>query len=180
MRDLKQPTQAGETAVDILPGRALLPWVLVAALVVAIIAVILIKSWPSLYPTVSDWAPLNGDCDLRLEPCRVRFDTGAEVELDIQPRGIPAVQPLELRVTLIGTALRPQQVEVDFVGVEMAMGFNRATLRAETAPGVWSGQGMLPVCVRDQMTWEARVLLHEQDRLLAAPFRFVSRRPGAP
>jgi hypothetical protein len=38
---------------------------------------------------------------------------------------------------------------------------------------------MLPVCVRDRMTWEARVLLHYADGLRAAPFRFDSLRPGA-
>jgi hypothetical protein len=37
---------------------------------------------------------------------------------------------------------------------------------------------MLPVCVRDRMTWEARVLLQFPQRLLAAPFRFETLRPG--
>jgi hypothetical protein len=38
---------------------------------------------------------------------------------------------------------------------------------------------MLPVCVRQRMTWEARVLLHYPQRMLAAPFRFDTLRPEA-
>jgi hypothetical protein len=39
---------------------------------------------------------------------------------------------------------------------------------------------MLPVCVRERMTWEARVLLHLPDGTLAAPFRFETTRRGTP
>lgn len=38
--------------------------------------------------------------------------------------------------------------------------------------GAFGGTGMLPVCVRARMTWEARVLLHTDAGILAAPFRF--------
>ncbi len=155
----------------------MLLWGVAATLVIAIVAVVLIKAWPLLNPQVSERAPLSPECDLLSQACSVRFATGAEVELDVQPRGIPAVQPLELRVNLEGLPL-PQRVEVDFIGVDMAMGFNRTALRLDAESGTWSGQGMLPVCVRDRMTWEARVLLHYPDQLLAAPFRFVGLRPG--
>jgi hypothetical protein len=33
---------------------------------------------------------------------------------------------------------------------------------------------MLPVCVRDRMTWEARVLLTTPRGLIDAPFRFTT------
>ncbi|MEA3641263.1 MAG: hypothetical protein VBE63_15165 [Lamprobacter sp.] len=166
------------------PGRAragrwllALLWGMVAVLGVAIVTVVLVKTWPLLHPVVNERAPLSPDCDLLTQACSVWFATGAEVELDIQPRGIPAVHPLALRVSLKGLPT-PERVEVDFAGVEMAMGFNRADLSWDLESAAWTGKGMLPVCVRDRMTWEARVLLHYPDRLLAAPFRFVSLRPG--
>ena len=154
-------------------------WGLAAALGIAVVLVVLIKAWPLLHPSVSEQAPLNPDCDLLRQGCSVWLASGAEVALDIQPRGIPAVHPLVLDVRLDGLPSPPQRVEIDFAGVEMAMGFNRTALDWDADAGVWKGQGMLPVCVRDRMTWEARVLLHYPDRLLAAPFRFVSLRPGA-
>ncbi|MBK5940078.1 hypothetical protein CCR96_12680 [Halochromatium roseum] len=158
-------------------SKTTLLWVIAAALGAAIVAVVWVKSWPLLHPDISERAPLNPGCNLLSQPCSVRFSAGAEVTLDIQPRGIPAVHPLELRVRLEDVP-SPQRVEVDFAGVDMAMGFNRAALSFDAEAGAWAGQGMLPVCVRDRMTWEARVLLHYPDRLLAAPFRFVSARPG--
>lgn len=158
-------------------GKSALLWGIAAALGVAIVAVVLMKAWPLLHPDISERAPLSADCDLLSQACSVRFAAGAEVDLDIQPRGIPAVHPLELRVS-VKDLPSPRRVEVDFAGVDMAMGFNRTALSFDADTGVWVGQGMLPVCVRDRMTWEARVLLHYADRLLAAPFRFVSARPG--
>lgn len=158
-------------------GTAALLWGVAAVLGIAIVAVVLVRAWPLLNPQVSERAPLRPDCDLLNQACSVRFASGAEVELNVLPRSIPAVHPLELGVNLDGLPV-PQRVEVDFAGVDMAMGFNRAALSFNADSGAWTGQGMLPVCVRDRMTWEARVLLHYPDRLLAAPFRFVSRRPG--
>jgi hypothetical protein len=62
-------------------------------------------------------------------------------------------------------------VQVDFVGVDMDMGYNRPSL-TEAGPGIYRGEGMLPICVRDRMAWEARLLIGTPAGLLAAPFRF--------
>lgn len=175
-------------------------WGAVALLALAALGVAAIKGWPLLHPPVSERARLDLNCDLRAGPCSVRFEGGGEVSFEIVPHAIPVVQPLQLRVTLKALP-PPQQVEVDFAGVEMEMGFNRVVLQppaeprqgsetaladawmgdasaAPPAPMVWTGRGMLPVCVRERMTWEARVLLYYPQRLLAAPFRFESVRPG--
>jgi hypothetical protein len=71
----------------------------------------------------------------------------------------------------------PDRVEVDFAGVDMNMGFNRVALKP-VGQGTFAGTGMLPVCVRARMTWEARVLLHTDAGLLAASFRFDTYLPG--
>lgn len=165
-------------------------WALAGLLALAVVAVVVVKAWPLLYPPVSERAPLNSDCDLRAGACSVRFASGGTVSLDVTPRGIPAVQPLQIEVESNGLP-SPQRVEIDFVGVAMDMGFNRSTLeRADGtdgsdrngAPGRvarWRGRAMLPVCVRERMTWEARVLLHDREGVRVAPFRFDSVRPGA-
>jgi len=162
---------------------AALLWVTAALLAAAVVGVAVYKGWTWLHPVASERAPLNPDCDLRAGPCSVRFPAGGRVTLDIEPRGIPAVQPLGIRVHLEGLP-PPARVEVDFAGVDMDMGFNRVALEPTAAAGDghgrdYRGRGMLPVCVRERMAWEARVLLHEPDGLRAAPFRFDTLRPGA-
>ncbi len=162
-------------------------WALATGLALAVVVVALVKVWPLLHPPLGERAPLNPDCDLLREACQVRFADGAEVRLMIEPQGIPAVQPLQFEVGLSHLPV-PEQVEIDFHGVEMNMGFNRVRLqRADAGAGAdaragaerWHGQGMLPVCVRARMTWEAQVLLHYPSGVRAAPFRFVSQRPGS-
>ena len=133
--------------------------------------------WPRLYPPVVARAPLDPGCDLRAGPCRVAFDQGGEVTLSIEPRDIPLVKPLRLRVGLQG--LVPDGVEIDFSGLSMNMGFNRVPL-AEAGPGSYVGQAMLPVCVRNRMDWEARVLLRTPAGYLEAPFRFDTYRIAPP
>lgn len=184
----------------------LLLWAVLVGLAVAVVGVAAIRLWPLLQSPASERAPLNPSCSLHAGPCSVRFDSGGEVMLEIVPRAIPAVRPLQLQVTLSNLPT-PDRVEVDFDGVEMEMGFNRIRLHpvdgnggvngngrpastriagdglpevraARSGPAQWRGQGMLPVCVRDRMTWEARVLLQYPQRLLAAPFRFETVRPG--
>ena len=159
--------------------RSALLWLAVTVLALTAIAVAVYKAWPLLYPQTAERAPLNPDCDLRLGACSVRFQSRGSVRLDIHPRGIPVLRPLQIQVELDALPT-PQRVEVDFAGFDMDMGYNRVVLHAGSDPGgdtgSYSGSGMLPICVRDRMTWEARVLLYLPDGILAAPFRFETRR----
>lgn len=147
-------------------------WVgLGAVLGLGAILVIVQSVWPVLYPPVSSVALLDPRCDLRAGPCESRFGGGGRVRFGIEPRTLPVAAPLRLEVELSG--LTAEAVEVDFVGVEMYMGFNRVTLEP-LGEGRYAGHGMIPVCTSERMTWEARVLVHTRDGLLAAPFRFES------
>ena len=89
----------------------------------------------------------------------------------ITPRPIPLLKPLELQVSFNGGAVR--KVEVDFTGVNMAMGYNRWQL-ARSGDNRFSAQATLPVCSSGEMVWEATVLVDTGDSVLAIPFRFVS------
>lgn len=131
------------------------------------------KVWPILHPPLVRIATPDRGCDLRAGPCKAFFPDGGWVSFAIKPRAIPIVTPLWLDVKVSG--LDATAVEVDFVGVDMNMGFNRVSLR-ETQVDRYTGQGMLPVCVRTRMTWEARVLIHTPEGILAAPFQFETTR----
>ncbi len=149
--------------------------ILVALLLASVAAVAIYTAWPLLFPTVAVRAPLDLKCDLRDAPCSVVFPDGARVTFSIKPETIPVVAPLRFEVVVQG--MEADGVVVDFVGVDMNMGFNRAHLnKGET--GRFAGDGMLPVCVRDVMEWEARVLIATADGLMEAPFRFVTTKPG--
>ena len=151
-------------------------WVSAVALFLAVAAVAWIQVRPLLYPEVALVAPLDEDCDLREGPCTAMFPDGAWVVFELLPRHIPLVQ--ELRFSVRTDGIDASDVEVDFAGVDMNMGFNRAHLDF-VGPGEFSGTGVLPVCVRNRMSWEAKVLLHTDEGLLAAPFRFDTYRSGA-
>lgn len=186
-----------------------LRWRLVFWLAVAVTLVALAKGWPLLHPRASERAPLAAGCDLRAGPCTVQFARGGQVTLAVTPRALPTLQPLTFSVWLSDLPT-PRQVELDLVGVDMNMGFNRfplvadaggraaavpkpgAELDSKLAPGsdpdppvppaslAYQGTGMLPICVRERMTWEARVLLDLPDGLLLAPFRFETARGASP
>lgn len=108
-------------------------------------------------------------CDLQQGPCSRELPGGGRVTFEILPRPIPLVKPLQLRVEVEGRPVR--KVEVDFSGVTMNMGYNRPKLH-QTAPGRFEGEGLLPVCIRQRMDWEAKVLLHLPHEVLAVPWRF--------
>ena len=159
---------------DLNKGNHLL-WIFVGVLLIAVCAVALYKAQPILFPEVSQSAEVDPDCDLRAGPCVSRLDDGARVSFAIEPREIPVVKPLQLRVSVEG--LQADGVQVDFAGVDMNMGFNRATLNAQ-GQGEFQGDGMLPVCVRDAMEWEAKVLISTEQGLVSVPYRFITVRPG--
>lgn len=158
------------------PRTALL-WVAAALLASAVAGTAVYKAWPLLYPKTGERAPLNTACDIRRGPCTTRFIDGGSVTLEIRPTGIPVAKPLSFIVDLAGLPA-PERVELDFSGVDMDMGFNRSSLQPAEDGHTYVGTGMLPICVRDRMTWEARVLLYEADGIRAAPFRFETRRSG--
>ena len=113
--------------------------------------------------------PVDPSCDLRARPCRLALPGAGEVVFGILPMTLPPMEPLTLTVEVTGSPFRARWVE--FAGVDMNMGPNRAGLEAQGG-GRYRGTGTIPVCVRDRMTWEARVMLADGDEWVSAPFRF--------
>jgi hypothetical protein len=152
-------------------------WTLLGLLFAAICIVALYKTWPILFPDMAFKAAADPGCDLRVGACVTRLDEGASVTFSIEPKEIPVVKPLHLKVNLAG--IRANGVEVDFSGVDMNMGFNRTRLNRDGV-GIFSGQAILPVCVWDAMEWEAQILLETNQGLISVPYHFVTVRPGLP
>ncbi len=116
---------------------------------------------------------VDKSCDLQKMACRLKLPDGGEVTLDIQPRPIPLVQTINIKVNT--NAIKAEAVSVDFKGTTMNMGPNNVKLSASSSD-VYSGKGMLPVCIRNSMEWQADVYLQTSEGIVIAPFIFVTRK----
>lgn len=119
-------------------------------------------------PGVARVLPLS-DCDLHQGACETELPGGGKVIFSILPITIPLTKPLQLQVQVQGKKVR--KVEVDFSGVSMNMGYNRPRLK-RVGKGRFEGEGLLPVCIRQRMDWEAKLMLDTPDGLLIVPYRF--------
>ncbi|WP_316364199.1 hypothetical protein [Candidatus Thiodiazotropha sp. CDECU1] len=152
-------------------------WASLGSLLLLVSAVALFKAWPILFPDVVVKLPADPMCDLRAGPCVTRLEGGGEVSLSIEPRELPMMKPLKLQVMVQG--LQANNIEVDFSGKDMHMGFNRYKLERESA-AMFSGEGMLPVCVWEAMEWEAQVFIDSEMGKISVPYQFITVRPGVP
>ncbi len=121
---------------------------------------------------------VDQSCDLQKSDCSLKWAEG-EITLSITPRPIPLVKPLQIAVQLKSRpeaeTKQVQGVTVDFKGTTMNMGPNNVKL-IESAPNTWTGSGMLPVCIRNQMEWQADVYLQTEQGIIIAPFIFITRK----
>lgn len=136
-------------------------------LALAVLGVAAYKLAPLLNPKTDIALPLS-PCKLNRQTCVTTLPDGGQLEFSIEPRPIPALKPLRLQATIKGSEAR--RVEVDFVGTEMKMGYNRPVLEGDN--GSFTGQAHLPVCITGTMEWDATVLVETATALIAVPFRF--------
>lgn len=127
--------------------------------------------YPLLQPEAVMTLPHDPACDLRQGSCSSILPQGGKVIFGIEPRSLPVLQPLALSVALEG--LDASKVEARFNGVDMNMGINHADLQTRGG-GRFSGTVTIPVCIRNSMEWEAVIMLHTADGVIAVPYRFWS------
>ncbi|UTW04469.1 hypothetical protein KDX31_05545 [Amphritea atlantica] len=110
----------------------------------------------SLFSLPSVEAPgIASNCDLNSQSCTV--DMGeVSLTLDIQPRPVRSMAPLNYRVSIDGASA--SNVVINLQGSEMYMGINQTQLTAvESQPGFFSGKGELAVCTTGEMLWRLTV-----------------------
>lgn len=112
-------------------------------------------------------------CRLGERACVTTLPGGGQIEFSIEPRPIPVLKTLQLRAIVSGAEVR--QVEVDFAGAEMQMGYNRPKLARQSGEiGHFAGHASLPVCSTGAMEWRATVLVDTGWASVAVPFRFMT------
>ncbi len=146
-------------------------WTVIAFLVFGILLVASYKLKDTLRPNISVTAELDATCDLRKGSCTSKLPNGGKVSFSISPNDIQILKPLTL--ILKTEDVEASKVEVDFIGVNMEMGYNRSKL-TEVEKNKFIGTGYLPVCTNKRMDWEARVILQTDEGTVVAPFRFYT------
>lgn len=124
-----------------------------------------------LKPNASISLALDPTCDLHKSACTLPFPNAGSIALSVHPKDIPVLQPIQLQVNIEG--LDVSGVEVDLVGVDMDMGYNRPKLE-QKSPVKYTGEMIIPVCMSASMEWEARVLIHTKKGTILAPYRFLT------
>lgn len=125
---------------------------------------------PQLVPKGEQVLPVVA-CDLNQGPCTVELPGGGRVRVEIGPRPIPVLKPLDVQLALEG--FQAEKVQLDFAGVEMDMGFNQVSLKPQ-GEGRFAGQGNLPVCITGAMIWQAAFLIEGRGGSLTVPFHFTT------
>lgn len=144
-----------------------------AALLLALILLGLVgyKLSPLLLPQADQTASPDPACRLNQTACAAALPGGGRLLLALEPRPLPVAAALRASVELAD--IEAQSVAIDFAGVTMNMGLNRATLVAAGA-GRYVGDVVLPACVTGRMEWQATVLVESGRRRIAVPFRFAA------
>jgi len=144
-------------------------WVVAVAMLVALVAVVVIKKMEQSTAAIIDTAVLNPDCDLHQGTCSLSLPDLGSVSLSITPRPIPVIKPIQVTVQTQGFAAKA--VTVDFNGVNMNMGINHYRL-IQQGTEQFVGESILPVCVRNRMSWQADVQVETEKGSYVFPFRF--------
>jgi len=150
-------------------------WVVAGLLAIAVVGVGALRLYSEQHSEGVERLGLASDCDLRRGACIRHLPRGGRLRFGIEPRNIPVMQTLRLHLELEGVS--PRSAVVEFQGVDMNMGFNRASLHS-AGMGRYAGTVMLPVCVRERMSWEALVVIETEQSEIGVPFRFDTVRPG--
>lgn len=120
-------------------------------------------------------APLDNSCELHLNECTSQLQDNGSVTFKISPNPIPILKPLLLG--LVVKNLQVENVTVNFIGLNMDMGYNVAKLielSRDNGDIQFGGEFIIPICIKDKMQWEARVYLDSDQGKIMVPFRFTT------
>ncbi len=113
----------------------------------------------------------SNQCSLHKGACDVSTPAGGKITLSITPRPIPLVKEIQINVTT--QSIDTQSVKVDFKGTTIKMTPNLVTL-VQQSKSTYTGQGLLPICIRNSMEWQATVIIQTDEGIIKAPFLFTT------
>jgi len=138
-------------------------------LLTVILVLVVLRGGILFAPGQATRLPL-AECDLQQGPCSVKLPGGGTVTLAFSPLPVRPMQDFSFR--LGADSVEIKQAALSFTGVGMNMGLNRFELQRDG--DALSGKGILPVCVRNRMDWEAQARIRTAEGVYEAPFRFTT------
>jgi hypothetical protein len=113
------------------------------------------------------------DCNIQKAPCVRMTGSGMDVEFDVAPRPVRAMQELLFVVTLKkqGRPVSGASLVLDLSMPGMFMGNNQPKLKEEPS-GRYSGRGVIPRCVTGRKTWKAFVTIAQRGQVEQVAFLF--------
>jgi hypothetical protein len=102
----------------------------------------------------------RSDCNIERSPCVKFTNSGVQVEFEITPRRVRAMQELEFIVTLRdgGIPVSGASLLLDLSMPGMFMGNNQPKL-TEEQNGRYRGRGVIPKCPTGQRIWKALIAI---------------------
>ncbi len=115
---------------------------------------------------------VDSECSLNEAACKTLIAGGAVLKFAIEPRPIPGASLLIFDLHTENIDI--QNAVLDLSGVSMNMGRYRFELESDDKGG-YRAEGNLPVCVRNQMLWQADIwLTTEKYGLIKVPYIFTA------
>lgn len=102
---------------------------------------------------------LSPDCDIDSGPC-IKSYGGNEIDFDIEPRPVKAMESLYFRVKLKNHE-NPRSIIIDLSMPKMSMGYNQVLLE-KTGMDTYEGRGIIPVCPSGKKLWRASVIINDK------------------
>lgn len=113
--------------------------------------------WLTLSVSEASMQALN--CDLNQGECKALSAQGQSISLQITPKPVPILKPIQIEAQLQGFTSQPEQIQVVLEGLNMYMGMQRAWLKPSTNNGHYSGTLQIPSCQEHDMQWKVTLLL---------------------
>lgn len=118
---------------------------------------------------------VDEQCALNTADCIVELSNDSAISFNIAPRPIKGVSPLVFSLNVDNLEIK--QAVIDLTGVDMNMGSYRFAFESQ-GNNLYTANGNLPVCIRNQMLWQADIWLDtKQQGLVKVPYIFSAQKP---
>jgi hypothetical protein len=115
---------------------------------------------------------VDPECVLNDVACETALVNSGIINFSIGPKPIVGASPLSFYLSVEN--IEVQDAALDLKGVNMNMGSYRFEFEPDSN-GVYVAKGNLPVCVGNQMQWQADVWLKTHERgLIKVPYLFTA------
>lgn len=119
--------------------------------------------------------PIHSDCSLEKIPCEISLPNGLALLFNLEPKGLPVMDPLVL--TINGLEFIEEPLKVWFEGKSMNMGIHYMLPSpiSSRVPGEYIFNGMIPVCSIDKnMVWLLNVDVPIKSQVFNIQFQLKS------